>query len=343
MKLRFISLLLIFFCLSTSAKNTALLVGIGNYAPESGWGKLSSASDIALLQNTFPKSFEINTLIDQQATHKNIIATIKNLIKKCGDGDTVFIHFSSHGQQMLTDAPDETDHLDEALIPYDAPMKKSKSYHGENHLTDNEFGSLIDQLRLKVGENGLVIVTLDACYSDSMNKGDNDDPKEDDIVFRGGADIFGSNEISQDSLDKIVRQRREKDLILIEKIKNGADIILISACLSFQKNYEFTIDDKSYGSLSYSVAKSLSDNGLQNLIQWIDGVMDIMGQKAFRQIPQIRTTLDYDNKTRKTVSNQVSQSTLRSQDNDSFSLETIIISVAILLIIIVLWKVIMKK
>ena len=206
--MKYLTLILLLFLGTTvaMAQNKALLIGVGSYEPSTGWKSIGSCNDVDILKQSLPTSFRITTLTNEKATYKNIV-----MITNCKQGDTVLIHFSGHGQQMLTDDENEPDCLDEALVPYDAPMLKSKTYNGERHLADNQVGVFIENLRKKVGENGLVVVSIDACFSDSMNRDGDDDSCNDTIGYRGGADFFGSNTISQDSINSIYNKRKILD------------------------------------------------------------------------------------------------------------------------------------
>lgn len=285
-----IQIILTILCLSVEADNKALLIGIGDYPQETGWNTISSVNDIDLLKKVLPATYTIQTLTNEEATHQKIIKALEELTK-CGQQiDTIFIHFSCHGQQMITSDTNEPDHLDEALIPFDAHIVKSGNYDGSHHLTDNELGALICRIRKNVGCGGLVIVTLDACFSDSMDKGANK-AISDSIIYRGCADIFGSNEISADSLNHILGKRTEMDSIMADSMGDGADIVVLSACKSYQKNREVRIDSIGYGSLSYSLVQSLEKNSFCNIKDWVDDVSKYMEKYAFTQQPQLRTTL----------------------------------------------------
>lgn len=285
-------LILLFVCasLSTLSKERALLVGIGTYPNGSGWQKISSVNDVVLLKDVMPKDYIVTTLVDDAATHKGIIQAIEGLIAESSPGDIVLIHFSCHGQQVVAiNKTDEPDHLDEALVPYDALQKKSASYHGECHLLDDEIGELMTRLRLKVGENGLVVVTIDACFSDSMYKG----KAKPCTPQRGGAGIFGADSLSAASLTMIDKKRKTLDSVSVTVIKGASDILFLSACKSYQRNFEIIEDGKGYGPLSYSMYIGFRQKtlGIKDVGDWLSCVLSQMGQIAFTQTPQVRTTL----------------------------------------------------
>lgn len=290
MKRLLVMLLLAGVSLHLHAARRALLIGVGNYPPKSGWRVISSDNDISLLKRGLFRFPNVATLNDKEATHHNIIEAINRLISQTHPGDTVFIHFSCHGQQMLTNDKDEPDHLDEALVSYDAPSKESRAYRGQNHLRDNELGKLIGLLRKKAGKTGLAVITIDACFSDSMDKGEG---KDDGVVYRGGADIFGANTIGADSLLAIRRLHMRADNDTLGIMPDGANVIVISACKTYQKSVEVVKDGKGYGPLSYAMYASAKHSGQHDLYKWLDGIYRQMQKDAFTQTPQIRTTLSY--------------------------------------------------
>ncbi len=87
-------------CLLGYTKNTALLIGIGNYDTDStGWSVIHGNNDVSLLVPKLKKEgFIVSHLIDKKATKKNIITALSNLVNSASSGDIIYIHFSGHGQ-----------------------------------------------------------------------------------------------------------------------------------------------------------------------------------------------------------------------------------------------------
>lgn len=329
-------ILIILSLISTSltfADNKALLVGIGNYPQNSGWHTISSVNDVKLLCNALPKNYAIRTLVDSEATYDRIKKSLAVLNKQCSVGDTIFLHFSCHGQQVINEGCNEVDSLDEALVPYDALSKKSEDYDGSKHLLDDELGQYLTRLRTSVGPKGLLIVTLDACFSDSMNKGKRKNSGT--VVYRGGEEIFGSNYITKERLADIQNHRRFIDNSILITSDTLSDIIIISACKSYQKNMEVRIDGKGYGSLSYSIWQTFKDTGFSTIDSWIDDVLMHMSENAFIQNPQVRTTLNYKKESRNEIKDTQSASV---EKTNKTSYMFYIVSVVVVIIIFILWK-----
>ena len=113
----------------------ALIVTISVYPTESGWSMINSDNDRTLLVPEFERlGFKVTTLTNEQATKQGITQSLSQLAKQVCKDDYVCIHFSCHGQQMEDDNQDESDGMDEALIPYDASLSNQEGiYEGNNH------------------------------------------------------------------------------------------------------------------------------------------------------------------------------------------------------------------
>jgi len=273
MKRLLISLSCILICLSAAARNRALLIGIGEYPEASGWEKISAANDMKLLSSTL-KGYDITILQDEKATYAGIKNAFTQFIAKCTAGDTVIVHFSCHGQQMVQEKEniqEEQDRLDEALVPFDAQRKLSSSYKGENHLRDDEFGLMIDRLRERITNKGLVIVLLDACHSDTAFRSAEDEEKH--IIIRGARDIFGADDEGQ--YDPL---KYKKPLVMIQESDKLSDVLYISACKAYQVNRETIQNGIGYGSLTYSFCQMYSETCLQNLSAMVTTVKKDMGK-----------------------------------------------------------------
>ena len=286
--------LLMSFLLSfgLQADNHALLIGVGNYPSTSGWGKISSVNDVRLLGNLLYDKFQVDSLLDENATYEGILGRLEELLEQSVEGDTVLVHFSSHGQQIYTRDPFEPDYLDEAIVPYDAFSKKSSFYDGEHHLRDDEIGLFIDRLRNKLGQYGLAVITVDSCFSDSMNKGGNEENQSNEHQCRGGMEIFNIESIPADTLDLIMESMMSDDQVKFLQNPQKSDVVLISACKSYQKNREIEIAGIAYGALSYSMYDSFLHNDFSNMSCWLSGVLRKMSEVAFSQNPQVRSTIE---------------------------------------------------
>ena len=219
------------------ATKRALVIGIGNYPEASGWAKINGDKDLPivrdmLLTNGF-QSKDIVELKNESATADAIRKALDALVAKAAKGDVIYIHFSGHGQQITDLHGDEEDGFDEAWIPVDAQFSYAKGkYEGENHIVDDQLNQWLSQLRSKVGATGKITVVADACHSGGGSRGDED---ETEYVVRGTSDAFvipGNTKPFSGEVGTI-------------------DWIFISACKSYQCNYEY----KGTGSLTYALGQ----------------------------------------------------------------------------------------
>ena len=107
----------ILFCLffihlcGFAGENRALIVAISRYPAHSGWRDINANNDVKLLLPTLKKKGfsgkNIAILQNEMATKQRVVAAFESLQKTAQAGDFVFIHFSTHGQQMEDDNGDE--------------------------------------------------------------------------------------------------------------------------------------------------------------------------------------------------------------------------------------------
>jgi hypothetical protein len=157
-----------------------------------------------------------------------------------------------------------------------------KKYEGENHLRDDEIDAYLLPVRRKLGETGNLIVSLDACHSQSANRGDNDA----ETVVRGTATVFSRNAGYKG------RKTGENVNPPLVQAKDLSPITILSACESYQTNYEYKKGNEYYGSLTYALCSVWdSYNALPAYRMWSDEVKKIMREIAFLQTPVFETTL----------------------------------------------------
>ena len=247
----------------------ALFVGISDYPATSGFQKIHGAEDYEIIGKMLEKKgFEIEKLLNGDATASNIRAALDNMAKNSAKGSCIYIHFSCHGQPFEDKPPfDEDDLWDESLVSFDAKKNyQSGIYEGENHIIDDELSVYFDKIRKKIGEDGLLCVVIDACHSGTSSRDDIDD---DDFVR--GTDLGFSAD------GKIFAPRiNRKGNFQIDKIPGAGDILMLEACRSYQFNKEVIKNGKHYGALSYYVGQVLDRHNITRSLDWVDDVNDLM-------------------------------------------------------------------
>ena len=272
--------MLIFHLCVYAGEKRALIVAISKYPAHTGWNAINADNDVKILCTTLlKKGFSernITILRDSLAKKQHVVAAFKSLQKAVKAGDFVFIHFSTHGQQMDDDDGDEPDDLDEAIVCYDAQMYYSESYKGENHLRDDEIDVLLRPIRIKLGESGNLIVSIDACFSESATRGENDDIE----VVRGTSYVFSPNP----------RGPGEKQISkppLIQE-RGMSPITELAASESNKQNFEY----EGYGSLTYALCAVWDKYDiLPAYYVWAEEIKQKMAEIRPGQTPVFRTTI----------------------------------------------------
>ena len=287
-KATFIIILCIVSLCCPAQQKHALIVAIANYPTESGWSKINSDNDKALLVPEFKRlGFKVTTLQNEQATKLRIIQALSNLAKQIHPNDYVCIHFSCHGQQMEDNNQDEEDGLDEALIPYDAYLSYKKDiYEGTNHLRDDELEEQLTIIRRKLGEKGTLLLTLDACHSGTADR-DEEYVEDDDAPIRGTSAIFSSNPFFLSPENKNVERQ-----ITLPQQKGMSSYCIISACQPFQRNFETKVKGVYYGTLSYALYQTLKETSRWNESSY-PAIWQYARKLSIRQIPMVESTITF--------------------------------------------------
>lgn len=273
----------------TPAK-TALLIGVGHYPENSGWQRLHSANDVALLRNTleqqgFPAS-NIFTLQEGTATRQAILTAIREkLIAPAQPGGAAVFHFSGHGQQVQDDNGDEVDGYDEAIVPYDAQRDYTPGkYTGQNHLRDDELGILLSELRRKLGPQGHLLVLLDACHSGTGTRGFATVRGTD--VLMAAPDYIQANAKKNETVNEIGGESGANDA-------NLAPMVSLFSSSPQELSYEYDDGGRHFGLLCYMFAKSLAQIPGETTYRALsDKIRNDVKNYIGRQTPQAEGELD---------------------------------------------------
>ncbi|MBS4065967.1 MAG: caspase family protein [Chitinophagaceae bacterium] len=268
-------------------KKLALIVAISNYKPETGWNKLASANDVPLIKEALKKQgfqeADIVVMEDKAATKDGILNGIqKYLIEKAAPGDICVFHFSGHGEQVYDNNSDEDDGYDEALVPYDAPMEYQPGV--EKHLRDDDFGIKLQDLRLKLGEEGELIVIVDACHSGSSTRGNKGSMRGTDKKYQPSnykAPVAKTNKINESIFG------------LGDRKAGMAKMISLFASSSSELNSQYEKDGVEYGSLSMAFFKTITNAGKQMSYQAVfDQIKLEMRKFGLSQHPEAEGEMD---------------------------------------------------
>jgi hypothetical protein len=156
-------------------RKIALLVGIADYAPGTGWLPLNTRPDVERMRGALEAhgfaADDIHELTDPEADRAGIEGAFRtHLLDAAREGTIAVFHYSGHGHRLTDDDHDELDGYDEVLVPFDAPQNPPSGYTGDRHLRDDDLHGWLQELRRAVGPTGDVVVSLDSCFSGSATR-----------------------------------------------------------------------------------------------------------------------------------------------------------------------------
>ncbi|KAE8447332.1 hypothetical protein EG329_010890 [Mollisiaceae sp. DMI_Dod_QoI] len=123
--------------------------------------------DIAILTATTPSDPSSRRPIedpDLWPTSKNVIASLKRVLKRAKPGDFVYIHYSGHGTRLKDAKEDAKGPENLAFVLFEDDEQ------GTSYLRGTLFAHCLDKM---VKQNLFVTVVLNCCYSGSVRRGSN--------------------------------------------------------------------------------------------------------------------------------------------------------------------------
>ena len=152
---------------SQDAGQRALLIGIDAYksvSPLIGPVNDARAMHAFITADLGFDDGDVKLLVDADATRANILREFEEwLIAGTRPGDEVFFYFSGHGYQQPDANGDESDRLDETLVPVDVVVRDGETVTGM--IADDEIGTLLSRL-----SGRRVTVVVDACHSGTSDR-----------------------------------------------------------------------------------------------------------------------------------------------------------------------------
>ena len=270
-----------------SQKKMALIAGISNYKPGSGWRTISSVNDIAIISNMLKKQgFEeqnIHIIKEENATKAGIVNGLKQLAADARSGDIIYFHFSGHGQQIFDDNGDEEDGYDEALVTWDAPMRYNPNLK-EEHLRDDLLDTLFTTIRKKIAPGGQLVVSLDECHSGTGARAG----LEDKLVKRGTNIIYAPPGYYPTTKATAAAE----DFEFVNKQPDLSPIVILSACGPQEMNVEYNRGP--CGSLTFALSQTFENiDSATTYRAFFDRIKAVMARIAKNQLPQIEGDIDY--------------------------------------------------
>ncbi len=261
----------------------ALIIGVSGYQQgrKGDLTELNTNPDVEAISKALQiekfgfKPADIRTLTKpNQTTRESILAALKQLASETNAGDLIYIHFSGHGSQIPDDdSQEETDGLDETLVPSDYDPK-SEASRIASQIRDDEVGEIVDAILAK--KPLLLTSSFDCCCSGGNTRG---------LELKRGFPWQGAmpDRGTTSGADNTFADRDE------------ANFVAIYAARPSQSAWE-TVDDKGHpmGLLSYALSKHLE--AADNKTTYKDVLDNIsltfMEKNRTDQNPQIEGKLD---------------------------------------------------
>lgn len=259
-----------FFCLlgllvssqAFSQNKLALIVAVGEYPADSRLTSIAAVNDVKYIKAVLNKNGfadnNIQLLINAKATKAAILKSLSELAAKAKKDDIVVLHFGCHGQQIRDQktvelGKDEEDGFDEALLPYDAKSRYSPtSYHGENHLRDDDLYPKLMAIRQAIGPGGSLLVLLDACYSGTGTRSES---------FAGSRGVWFPFLDPENPVDSVINLPNvdAKQGFFDGKSDSVSNMVVISGSGPHQENKQVLVNNEELGSLSYAFCKAMGE------------------------------------------------------------------------------------
>lgn len=231
-----------------TSKYRALCVGINDYPYEGNDlnGCVNDAKAWAsLLKTNFNfASGDVKMLLDSQATKKNVIAELKNLLAGAKSGDVLVFTNSSHGSYVAETGGDESKY-DEILCPYDIDA---------NDIRDDELRELFKNLPKGVS----LTAVLDNCFSGTATRAAVSEilpgmktPDDRRIRFLSPA-LRG--------LPILENPWTAKPISKIKYPESGMNEVLLSGCTDKEYSYDAYFSGIYHGAMTYYALRAIKES-----------------------------------------------------------------------------------
>ena len=214
----------------------ALCVGINRY-PQPGMDLQGCVNDAhnwsTLLRDhyDFTKD-DVSILLDEAATHANIVAGIKDLLAGSSRGDVLVFTNSSHGTYLADTSKDEPVY-DEAMCPYDT---------ADNPLVDDQLRELFSGVPAGVH----LAVISDSCHSGTVTRA-LPVPTPDQRRVR----FMNPKAIGRPEIPDVRRLAQPRKAATEAHAEADMREVLVSGCLAKQYSYDAVIEDEPTGAFSH--------------------------------------------------------------------------------------------
>jgi len=257
----------------------ALLIGINYKGSDSElFGCVNDVTNIykVLIDQYGYKDQDITMLVEDDPSKKD--PTYENIIKEFHhlqqhkDAEQYFIHYSGHGSQVLDTSGDESDKLDECIIPLD--------YDKKGVITDD----LLSNLLKRFDSSKKIVCIIDACNSGSML----------DLKYELNC---LTNYIKPEKKTEYNHNNWSYEFRLQQKHMYGSfgNILLLSGCKDDQTSSDAYITNSYQGALTFYLLRILKANNYNIKLRYLLKDIHILLRKSrFSQKPVMSSSKMFD-------------------------------------------------
>lgn len=223
-------------------------------------------------------------------TRQNILSAMQQLSRGARPGDSLFFHFSGHGDRKVDTSGDEDDGFDETILPVD--------YKTAGMIVDDE----IHKILVKPLPAGCRLTCVfDSCHSGTamdlpyvyLPSGQLKKRKTHNEKMLSGASQAGMQFLQGNTagaikgLFSLLTPQKKIDHQKVEQDhQTQADVIQFSGCKDCQTSADAMIQGKFTGAMSWALLQSLTSNPSQTYSQLLTSTRALLATK-YSQIPQL--------------------------------------------------------
>lgn len=257
------------------ASRKALCVGINDY-PFSGNDLNGCVNDAQAWASLLKEHFsfagsDVKIMLDAQATKKNTLAALKELLTGAKAGDCLVYTNSSHGSYTADrDGDEET--YDEVICPYDIDL---------NEIVDDD----LRELFMNVPQGVHLTVILDNCYSGTATRA-------------AVSDILPGTKTSDDrrirflspavrGLPILADPWKAKPKTRIKYPESSMREVLLSGCTDKEYSYDAYFSSKYHGAMTYFALQAIREASYKLTYQQLHSRLLTLINPGYDQHPQL--------------------------------------------------------
>lgn len=254
------------------ARKYGLCIGINDYPGTDSdlAGCVNDALDWA--GELTARGFEIERLLDMQATGEAIRNGLAALAQRAQPGDLVVVTFSGHGSFVVDEDGDEADGMDECWCPYDIVAN--------GPISDDELNRIFTSRRPDVRW----VVISDSCHSGTVTRFSHR-LDEDGAAGQHQAVRFLAPEVF---VQRLGRAGGLADHRFVASPPGRNSALLMSGCEDSEYSYDAYFQGRPNGAFTYSALRALRDlGGDATYLDWYRRVRRYLPSGQYPQSPNL--------------------------------------------------------